>query len=144
MFLFIFESIGTSELLLVGIVALIFLGPRRMPEMARKLGKMMSEFRGTANEFKETWQREADLESEVKALDLNQIEAEAAKPVPRSPAAPIELPDSPAIKEIDAAAFDRLKAAAEQTPVEPQHSQTDDPSPPPPDTVDPNDKRNWL
>ena len=51
MFLFIFESIGTSELVLIGIVALIFLGPRKMPEMARKIGKMMNEFRSTTNEF---------------------------------------------------------------------------------------------
>ena len=42
MVLFIFESIGTSELLLVGIVALIFLGPRKLPELAKKAGKIMT------------------------------------------------------------------------------------------------------
>ena len=77
MFLFIFESIGTSELILIGIVALIFLGPRKLPEMARKIGKIMAEFRGTANEFKETWQREVSFEEEAKAFDLNTLEAEA-------------------------------------------------------------------
>ena len=71
MFLFIFESIGTSEMLLVGIVALIFLGPRKLPEMAKKMGKIMSEFRGTANEFKETWQREVNFEEEAKLLNVN-------------------------------------------------------------------------
>src|SRR5437762_7706909 len=76
LFLFIFESIGTQELLLVGIVALIFLGPRRMPEMARKLGKIMSEFRGTANEFKETWAREANFDEEAKLLNIKDIEDE--------------------------------------------------------------------
>ena len=76
MFLFIFESIGTSELLLVGIIALIFLGPRKLPEIARKIGKMMAEFRVTTNEFKETWQREVNFEEEAKALDLNNLEAE--------------------------------------------------------------------
>ena len=54
MFLFIFESIGTQELLLIGIVALIFLGPRRMPEMARKLGKIMSDFKNTTSELRST------------------------------------------------------------------------------------------
>jgi sec-independent protein translocase protein TatB len=51
-FLFILESIGTSELLLIGIIALIFLGPRKLPQIARTVGKMMSEFRNTTNEFK--------------------------------------------------------------------------------------------
>jgi Tat protein translocase TatB subunit len=73
----ILESIGTSELILIGIVALIFLGPRKMPQMARKIGKMMAEFRGTANEFKSTWEREASFEEESKAFDLDRIEAEA-------------------------------------------------------------------
>ncbi len=66
MFLFILESIGTSELILIGIVALMFLGPRRLPEIAKKAGKIMSEFRGTANEFKQTWQQEVDFEEEKK------------------------------------------------------------------------------
>jgi Tat protein translocase TatB subunit len=62
MFLFILESIGTAELLVIGIIALIFLGPRRLPEIARKIGKIMAEFRGTANDFKQTWEREVDIE----------------------------------------------------------------------------------
>ena len=148
MFLFIFEGIGTSELLLVGLVALIFLGPRRMPEMARKLGKIMSEFRGTANEFKETWQREADMEgfqSEIKALDPSTIDAEAAQPIPRNTSITTDdmLPDSPAIKEIDPAAFDRLRAEAAEKAASAEETATEDVSPPPVST-DINDKRNWL
>ena len=63
MFLFIFESIGTSELLLIGVIALIFLGPRKLPQMVRTIGKSMAEFRRATNEFKSTWEREVDLES---------------------------------------------------------------------------------
>jgi sec-independent protein translocase protein TatB len=66
--LFIFESIGTQELILIGIVALVFLGPRRMPEMARKMGKLMSDFRNTTNEFKSTWEREVNFEEEDRAM----------------------------------------------------------------------------
>ncbi len=68
MFLFILESLGTSELILIGILALVLLGPRKLPEIARKAGKMMAEFRGTAAEFKETWQKELDFEEESRAL----------------------------------------------------------------------------
>ena len=62
MYLFIFESIGTSELLLIGLVALIFLGPRKLPQLARKFGKVMNEFRRTTSEFKQTWEREVTSE----------------------------------------------------------------------------------
>ncbi len=68
MYLFILESIGTSELILIGIVALIVFGPRKLPQMARTLGKMMAEFRTTTNEFKTTWQKEADFEEESRQL----------------------------------------------------------------------------
>jgi sec-independent protein translocase protein TatB len=62
MYLFILESIGTSELLLIGLIALVFLGPRKLPEMARKFGKIMNEFRRTSSEFKQTWEREVTSE----------------------------------------------------------------------------------
>jgi Tat protein translocase TatB subunit len=131
-FLFIFESIGTSELILVGIVALIFLGPRKMPQMARKLGKIMSEFRGTANEFKETWAREVNFDEEVKLLDIKDIEAE---PVAREPLPSAEPPSpaAPEIKDIDPAQFEKLRERAAAA----QSSETTT------DTQN-NDKKNWL
>jgi sec-independent protein translocase protein TatB len=69
MYLFILESIGTSELILIGIVALIVFGPRKLPQMARTLGKMMAEFRSTTSEFRSTWEREASFEEEKKQLE---------------------------------------------------------------------------
>mgnify|MGYP001188768311 FL=1 len=145
MFLFIFESLGTSELLLIGIVALIFLGPRRLPEIARKIGKMMAEFRSTANEFKETWEREVDLEEERKALDLDLIEEEAVKPVAREncilgeTAISPEI-ETPAIKQIDQEQFEAMKAESGNVSngtVSETGSTGDEP-----DVL--SDKRNWL
>lgn len=133
MFLFIFESIGTSEMILVGIVALIFLGPRRLPEIAKKAGKIMSEFRGTANEFKETWQREVNFEDEAKSLDLRSLEAEAESIARETPAVTDvnDGPETPEVKEIDPAAFEHL-AADESVEAEVTEPTTAD------------DKRNWL
>ncbi len=59
--LLIFESIGMSELILIGIVALIIFGPRKLPQMARKAGKTMNDLRKVTNEFKDTWRKEVDL-----------------------------------------------------------------------------------
>ena len=103
MFLFIFESIGTSELILVGIVALIFLGPRKLPELAKKAGKIMSEFRGTANEFKQTWEKEVNFEEEVKSLNLSSLDEETvnrAEPH-ESHETSSAIPDAPAIRSVD-------------------------------------------
>lgn len=65
MYLFILESIGTPELLLIAIVALIVFGPRRLPEMAKKMAKTMAEFKNVTSEFKSTWEKEVAFEEEI-------------------------------------------------------------------------------
>lgn len=64
MFLLILESIGTSELILIAAVALIVFGPRKLPQMAKMLGKTMAEFKNATNEFKSTWEREVAFEED--------------------------------------------------------------------------------
>ncbi len=61
-YLFILESIGTSELLMIGLVALIIFGPRKLPQMMRTIGKTIAEFRRSTDDFKKTWQKEIDFE----------------------------------------------------------------------------------
>jgi len=53
-------GIGMSELLLILAIALIILGPKRLPDLARALGKGLSEFRKAANDIKST----LDIEEE--------------------------------------------------------------------------------
>lgn len=67
-YLFILESIGTSELLLIGLVALIIFGPRKLPELARMLGKARNEFKRTTDDFKQTWVREVEFETDEKQV----------------------------------------------------------------------------
>ena len=130
MYLFIFESIGTSELILVGIVALIFLGPRKMPQIARKIGKIMAEFRGTATEFKSTWEREVNFEEEAKLLDVNDIESET---VARN-GSPATGAAAPEVREVDPAAIEQLAQKATASSESTTESAV----------ADPNDKKNWL
>lgn len=42
-------SIGPLEMLVVGIIAFVVLGPDKLPGMARSLGKAISEFKAHAN-----------------------------------------------------------------------------------------------
>ena len=45
-------GIGTGELLLLLVIALIVLGPERMPKLARDLGRALAEFRKTSDELR--------------------------------------------------------------------------------------------
>lgn len=73
MFLFILESIGTSELILIGVIALIVFGPRKLPQMMRTVGKWTAEFRKTTSDFKETWEREVDFENFKEEQPVKQV-----------------------------------------------------------------------
>lgn len=62
MFFLILESLGSTELLFILAMALVFFGPRKLPQLSRSLGKSMAEFRRASEDFKRTWAREANLE----------------------------------------------------------------------------------
>lgn len=60
-------GIGMTELLLVGIVALIVVGPKDLPGMFRTLGQFTGKMRGMAREFQRAMEDAAD-ESGVKSI----------------------------------------------------------------------------
>ena len=146
MFLFILENIGTQELILIGVVALIFLGPRKMPQIAKTISKTLAEFRSATNEFKQTWEREANFDEELKALKFDEemkafkLDDEPSKPIARTEPLPDGLTGitaAPEIKEIDKERFDKLRAREGAEAPEEISS-----VPVVPDTS--SDKRNWL
>ncbi len=69
MFLLILDSVGNSELLLILAAALIFFGPRRLPQLSRQIGKSLTEFRRASEDFKRTWEREVNLEDVDKGIE---------------------------------------------------------------------------
>ena len=44
-------GLGGGELLLLGIIALVFIGPKKLPELARGLGKGIREFQKAKSEI---------------------------------------------------------------------------------------------
>lgn len=54
-------GIGMPELIIILAVALIILGPKRLPEIARSLGKAMREFKNATNELKNAVNMDDDI-----------------------------------------------------------------------------------
>ncbi|MDO9079007.1 MAG: Sec-independent protein translocase protein TatB [Brevundimonas sp.] len=113
-------GIGGFEILVIGIVALLVVGPKDLPLLMRKIGKVMARARAMANEFRSSFDEMArqseldELRKEVQALRTGQgmvplgAEADAAfreirddlnRPLdePVMLAAPDEWPDSPPV-----------------------------------------------
>lgn len=63
MFALILETLSSTELLFILVIALIFFGPRKLPQLARSMGKGLAEFRKASDDFKRTWEREVALET---------------------------------------------------------------------------------
>ena len=51
-------GIGLPELIVIMVVALLVVGPSKLPELARSLGKTFQEFRRMADDVKETFEEE--------------------------------------------------------------------------------------
>jgi sec-independent protein translocase protein TatB len=51
-------NIGTGEIALIAVAALLLLGPKGLPELARGIGKFMREFRRQTDDIRNTVERE--------------------------------------------------------------------------------------
>jgi len=80
---FLTDNIGAGEWVVLFIVILIVVGPKRMPEVARKIGRMMDMFRRAADEFKD----------QLMTMDQNQ---NPAPPSSSASSAPSALPPTDA------------------------------------------------
>lgn len=77
-------GVGGPELLIICVVALVVIGPKKLPEMLRSLGKGVAEFKRVGNDVKSTLDEEvtkAETESRKREVDeeLARRKAEKAK-----------------------------------------------------------------
>jgi len=70
--LLILESLGSTELVFILVMALVFFGPRKLPQISRSLAKNIAEFRRASEDFKRTWDREVSLEEPPAATNVEQ------------------------------------------------------------------------
>ena len=79
-----FGSLGTMELVVILVIALIVFGPRKLPELGRSLGKSLGEFKRASNDLRNTLEEEIHVEERTRTA-----------PAPPAPAAPASAPAAP-------------------------------------------------
>ncbi len=90
-------GIGMPELLVILVVALIVLGPKRLPEVAKTLGKGLAEFRkATADITGELRGAQDMIEREARDAERTSRQRAAAKAqAPAAPGAPVAQAAAP-------------------------------------------------
>ncbi len=81
-------GLGFGELVVIFLIALIFIGPKKLPELAKGLGKGIREFQNAAKGFGDQLQNSTE-DTSVSETPPKQV-AEAAGPKEESSAAPTE------------------------------------------------------
>jgi len=88
-------GIGMPELVLILALALIVLGPKRLPEIARALGKGLAEFRRATDELKDELRQ---VEQDVEEASAQAMAESDLKPATTAdaPSPPTPAPTPPA------------------------------------------------
>ena len=71
-------GLGMPEILLILAIALIVIGPKKLPDLAKTLGRAMGEFKRSAQDFKrsidvETTVKDFKKDIDIPKVDLNEI-----------------------------------------------------------------------
>ena len=107
-----------SETIFLFVLALIIFGPKKLPEIARQVGKYMNEFRRASNEFK------AQIEQEIAHLDVEKPTILPPSPIPEGTASR-SLTSSAAVEsaatETPAAEMATSAAASDDEPLFASH-----------------------
>jgi len=101
-------GMGMPELIIILVIALIVIGPKKLPDLAKALGKGMSEFKKATQEIKGS----LNLDEELKGAKEDLIDSVSGLDKPAGPAdQPSPDNDKPAYGDFDEMleAYDSLK-----------------------------------
>lgn len=91
-------GIGMPEMIIILVIALIVIGPHKLPELAKSLGKGLAEFKKATDDFQKNVQEEA-RKSEEKEVPTQQVAVAEPVHVETIPSAthavPVEKKDNP-------------------------------------------------
>jgi sec-independent protein translocase protein TatB len=93
-----------GDTVVIFILALLFFGPKKLPELARQIGKVLNEFKRASNEFR------SQIEAEVSQLDVQERNKTIMTPIAppegsviaHSPRAELSVGPQPVIENSEA------------------------------------------
>lgn len=71
-------NIGISEMAIIAALALILIGPKQLPEMARTLGRLLNELRRSAGSFTEDLKKQVNIDHQ-KIFNADYLKKEDVK-----------------------------------------------------------------
>jgi sec-independent protein translocase protein TatB len=71
-------GLGLPEIIIIMVVALLVVGPSKLPDLAKSLGKAFNEFRRMADEVKETFEEEVVKEDQEPKKAVESAEESAS------------------------------------------------------------------
>ena len=83
-------GIGMPELIIILVIALLVIGPHKLPDLAKSLGKGLAEFKKASDDFQRTVREESRKEPEQQQAGAPQQVASAEQPVVEVPGAPAQ------------------------------------------------------
>jgi TatA/E family protein of Tat protein translocase len=108
-------GISMPEMLLILAVALIVIGPKKLPDLARSLGRALGEFKKATSDFKNSLDVDPQMNDVRKAFQELNRDVRDAVNTPAAPASPASEKESPAAPET-AGQPSATKAAPVSTP----------------------------
>ncbi len=105
-------GLGFGEIVIILVLALVLLGPQKLPEVAKQLGKGMRDFKKASDGLKEQFEKEfyADDPKPRRPAPVPQAPP-ASAPVPAGPPKPVPLASAENVPGLDVALFDPPSAA---------------------------------
>ena len=95
-------EVGFSELLLIFAIALIVLGPQRLPKLAQQVGRWVGRARAMARQFREQLEDEASSFESKMSIDPGIDTSLDSKPPPPPPSPPGATPEAAAAPDVPA------------------------------------------
>lgn len=116
---------GFGDTTFIVLLALLLFGPKKLPVLARQLGKLMADFRRASNEFRTQMEEElriseqAERQKQIAAIEASAPSPAEVIPEPEHPHLPPPMPDEIAAASEPALAAPQEPPATEDSVAEP-------------------------
>jgi sec-independent protein translocase protein TatB len=111
-------GLGFGEIVIILVLALVLLGPQKLPEVAKQLGKGLRDFKKASDDLKGQFEKEFYAD-ERRAERARIAPPTASAPVPAAPPGPVPIAAADNVPGLEAALAEPVPQAAAPAPAAP-------------------------